>query len=157
MPVCRGCRHLQPDGSCALGLNQRVSVCPRYEPQRKVAVAGKARPSGDGPCLLAQNRYTAAHMVVRMRSTKGHTGNRRSHHALTEARLSKCECGALYVRHRACPTCGKYRGKQAIDIVAKKERETRRAKKREQELKASGMQKADATPEEEKKGEKQEK
>ncbi|HFC76750.1 MAG TPA: 50S ribosomal protein L32, partial [Candidatus Moranbacteria bacterium] len=51
-------------------------------------------------------------MSVRMRHTKGHTRNRRSHHALKTPRLSNCQdCGALHLRHRVCETCGKYKGK----------------------------------------------
>ncbi|MBI2482207.1 MAG: 50S ribosomal protein L32 [Candidatus Vogelbacteria bacterium] len=58
-------------------------------------------------------------MVVRMRHTRAHTGNRRSHHALVGARLSKCvSCGASHLRHRACLACGNYRGKLVIDVVA---------------------------------------
>lgn len=78
-------------------------------------------------------------MVNRMRSTKGHTGNRRSHHALEEARLSLCECGAWHERHRVCQNCGKYRGVQVIDIVARTERESRRNTKREQTLRSMGI------------------
>ncbi len=58
-----------------------------------------------------------------MRVTKGHTGNRRSHHHLKEPRLSKCaNCGAYHLRHRVCPECGHYRGKMIVDVVAKQEK-----------------------------------
>jgi len=68
-------------------------------------------------------------MTVRMRHTRAHTGNRRSHHALKATQISTCpNCGAPYMRHRMCPTCGTYRGKEVIDIVAKKERTVARAK-----------------------------
>ena len=69
-------------------------------------------------------------MVVRMRHTRAHTGNRRSHHALQEPRLSKCEnCGALHLRHHMCASCGKYRGKLVLDITAKAaKREAKRKK-----------------------------
>lgn len=87
-------------------------------------------------------------MVNRMRSTKGHTGNRRSHHALAEPTLTKCVCGAYRRRHHACPECGMYRGKQVIDVVALKERESRREAKRLQNLQAAGMTKTDGAEEE---------
>ncbi|HET8581088.1 MAG TPA: 50S ribosomal protein L32 [Candidatus Paceibacterota bacterium] len=74
-----------------------------------------------------------------MRSTKGHTGNRRSHHALPEPRLTQCACGAMHVRHTACQACGMYRGKQVIDVVARTERTQRRTKRREQLLAELGM------------------
>jgi len=77
-------------------------------------------------------------MVVRMRSNKSHTGNRRSHHALSGPRLSKCECGAVYKRHTACVECGKYRGRQVIDVVARVERDQRRSKRRHEEARAMG-------------------
>ena len=59
--------------------------------------------------------------MVRMRINRSATRTRRSHHALTEPRLSTCkECGAKYMRHRACNECGKYRGRVVTDIAAKK-------------------------------------
>lgn len=73
-------------------------------------------------------------MVIRMRHTRAHTGNRRSHHALEGVRLSICaKCSAPHVRHRACASCGTYRGKEVIDTlakVAKKERKAKKAEKR---------------------------
>jgi large subunit ribosomal protein L32 len=62
-------------------------------------------------------------MTVRMRHTKGHTGNRRSHHALSGPRLSTCvSCGGKHVRHRACQTCGLYRGRTVINVRGRQER-----------------------------------
>ena len=58
-------------------------------------------------------------MSIRMRHTRGHTGNRRSHHALKAHSLTKCECGAMRVSHRACPVCGRYNGRVAVDLAAK--------------------------------------
>jgi len=58
-----------------------------------------------------------------MRHTKGHTGNRRSHHGLKEPRLSTCEkCSEVHVRHQACPKCGTYRGRQVVDVATRDER-----------------------------------
>ena len=55
-----------------------------------------------------------------MRVTRAHTGNRRSHHALKEPRLSTCaKCNAQHLRHRMCPQCGNYRGRVVVDMVAK--------------------------------------
>lgn len=78
-------------------------------------------------------------MVNRMRSTPGHTGNRRSHHALAEPALTKCACGAFRRRHHACSACGMYRGKQVIDVVARTVREQRRTEKRTKNLESMGM------------------
>lgn len=55
-----------------------------------------------------------------MRINRSATRKRRSHHALSEPRLSMCkDCGAKYLRHRACNECGKYRGRVVTDIEAK--------------------------------------
>lgn len=79
-------------------------------------------------------------MVVRMRVNRSKTGKRRSHHGLSTTRVSTCECGALRQSHRACPSCGTYNGKVAIDIVARTQRDQRRTKRKETELKQSGQQ-----------------
>lgn len=58
-------------------------------------------------------------MVNRMRATRAHRDNRRSHHALDDVRLSKCgNCGAMHIRHVLCEKCGTYRGKKIIDMTA---------------------------------------
>ncbi|MDQ5957573.1 MAG: large subunit ribosomal protein [Patescibacteria group bacterium] len=54
-------------------------------------------------------------MVVRMRHTRAHTANRRSHHALKALNLSACEnCGAVVRPHRVCDACGNYKGKNVV-------------------------------------------
>ena len=70
-------------------------------------------------------------MVVRMRHTRAHTANRRSHHALVQKPLVKCECGAARVSHRACPSCGRYNGRIAVDLVAKQQARAGKRAKRE--------------------------
>lgn len=54
-----------------------------------------------------------------MRHTRSHTGNRRSHHAIKAKTLATCECGAARVSHRACPSCGRYRGRVVVDLAKK--------------------------------------
>ncbi|MCX6819714.1 MAG: 50S ribosomal protein L32 [Candidatus Adlerbacteria bacterium] len=68
-------------------------------------------------------------MVVRMRHTRAHTANRRSHHALVAQTLAKCECGATRVSHRACPSCGRYRGRVVVDVAAKAQKKAVRKAK----------------------------
>ncbi len=68
-------------------------------------------------------------MSVRMRHTRAHTANRRSHHALTEPRLSACvKCGTLHMRHRMCAQCGSYKGREVVDILKKVEKKEERKK-----------------------------
>lgn len=65
-------------------------------------------------------------MSVRMRHTKGHTNNRRSHHKVGEPRLSACSnCQAPHLRHRACLECGKYKGREVIDVTKKSLKENK--------------------------------
>lgn len=78
--------------------------------------------------------YNRAHMVVRMRRNRSQTAKRRSHMAISGVRLSKCECGALRRPHTACPSCGKYRGRVVIDVVARAQKEARRAKRRQADM-----------------------
>lgn len=43
---------------------------------------------------------------------------RRSHHALTAPAFVACpQCGEPRLRHRACPSCGVYRGKKVIEAA----------------------------------------
>ena len=70
-------------------------------------------------------------MVVRMRHTRSHTANRRSHHALKAQALAVCECGAPRVSHRACAQCGRYRGRVVVDVAAKASAKAAKAAKRE--------------------------
>ena len=73
-------------------------------------------------------------MVNRMRATRAHRDNRRSHHALDDVRLSKCvNCGAPHIRHTMCEKCGTYKGKKVIDMTAIVAKKT--AKKQKTEVK----------------------
>ncbi|MCK6462917.1 MAG: 50S ribosomal protein L32 [Candidatus Pacebacteria bacterium] len=70
-------------------------------------------------------------MVVRMRSTRSHTRNRRAHHALKTRQFVACaKCGAENLPHMVCSNCGNYNGRVIIDVKAKLEkREKTRSKK----------------------------
>ncbi len=73
-------------------------------------------------------------MVVRMRSTHGHTRNIRSHHALKKVHFLKCKkCGEEILPHTLCLNCGNYNGREIIDVLAKLTKKER--KKKEKELK----------------------
>lgn len=60
-------------------------------------------------------------MSIRMRHTRGHTNNRRSHHALTATKVIKDkESGNLRLPHHLDEATGMYRGKQiAPPLVAR--------------------------------------
>lgn len=68
-------------------------------------------------------------MVIRMRHTRSHTGNRRSHHALKAVGFATCShCQAQKETHVVCKTCGFYRGRKVLDVVKKVEK--KQAKKK---------------------------
>jgi large subunit ribosomal protein L32 len=68
-------------------------------------------------------------MVNRMRATRAHRDNRRSHHALDEARFSKCgHCGAQHKSHTVCMKCGYYNGRQVLNLASKAEKKLKKAK-----------------------------
>lgn len=59
-------------------------------------------------------------MSIRMRHTRGHTNNRRSHHALKGMNVIKDkESGALRLPHRLDEVTGMYRGRKIIEVKAK--------------------------------------
>lgn len=71
-------------------------------------------------------------MVVRMRHTRAHTGNRRSHHALKGTQLSTdTNSGVVHLRHRASLENGMYRGRKVLNVksaVKKIEKKQAKAK-----------------------------
>ncbi len=62
--------------------------------------------------------------VPKKRRTSSSVGQRRSHHALKKAILTKCpKCDKTVAMHQACAFCGTYKQKEVIKIkekVAKK-------------------------------------
>lgn len=67
-------------------------------------------------------------MVIRMRHTRAHTGNRRSHHALKNPTLSKdVKTGEKHLRHHASITTGMYKGKPVKGLQKRLERKLKRA------------------------------
>lgn len=75
-------------------------------------------------------------MVVRMRHTRSHTANRRSHHALKGKGLMVCaNCGAKKMKHRVCVSCGKYKDRVVVDVVGKTARKVAKRKQKDQDTK----------------------
>ena len=71
-------------------------------------------------------------MSVRMRHTRGHTNNRRSHHGIKEPLISKCStCNAPHIRHHVCEVCGMYRGRKVLNMEKKQEKLLKKAKEKE--------------------------
>ncbi len=69
-------------------------------------------------------------MVIRMRHTRAHTGNRRSHHALKGKVFTTCtNCQAPKETHIVCNHCGFYRGRKVLDVVKKVEKKQAKSKK----------------------------
>ena len=68
-------------------------------------------------------------MVVRMRHTRAHTGNRRSHHALKGTQLSvDTQTGVPHLRHRMSLENGMYRGRKVIKVSSVKKIEKKQSK-----------------------------
>ena len=78
-------------------------------------------------------------MVVRMRSTRSHTANRRSHFALKESAFSVCgQCGGAVFPHTVCRSCGHYRGRQVLNLEGKLAKKERKRKEKEKVLGKGG-------------------
>ncbi len=74
-----------------------------------------------------------------MRSNRSHTGNKRSHHALIERGFSVCpDCKAPMLSHTVCLNCGKYQGRQVLNLKAKLEKKERKLKERNKAMVAEG-------------------
>ncbi|MDO8463250.1 MAG: 50S ribosomal protein L32 [bacterium] len=72
--------------------------------------------------------------VPARKQTSSHGKRRRSHLALKRGNLATCaKCAKPVFPHRACTTCGTYRGRTVLSIVPrvrKSSKETRTGKKK---------------------------
>lgn len=76
-------------------------------------------------------------MVIRMRHTRSHTANRRSHHALKAPTLAVCSnCEAKHRPHHMCLECGFYKGRMVVDMAAKKKAREERIKAKQEMIRA---------------------
>lgn len=67
-----------------------------------------------------------------MRSNHSHTGNRRSHHALKQGHFSVCkDCQFPLIPHTVCKNCGKYQGRQVLNVKAKLEKKEKKLKEKQ--------------------------
>lgn len=87
-------------------------------------------------------------MVIRMRHTRAHTANRRSHHALKAPTLVVCSnCGAKHRPHHMCLECGFYKGRMVVDMSAKKKAREERLNAKKEAIRAQGGEIEEPTPE----------
>ena len=87
-------------------------------------------------------------MVIRMRHTRAHTRNRRSHHALKEVSLAVCSnCKASVRPHHMCLACGFYNGRQVIDLSTQSARRAERIRAKKERVRAESGSKVAPTPE----------
>jgi large subunit ribosomal protein L32 len=85
-------------------------------------------------------------MVVRMRHTRSHTANRRSHHGLTTPEMSVCKnCGGMHRPHHMCLSCGFYNGRVVIDLAAKATARAERMQAKRDAIKAEAAPEAPET------------
>ena len=54
--------------------------------------------------------------VPKRKKSKMRVRQRRAQIKATVPGTVKCECGATRLAHRACPECGKYDGRQVLDV-----------------------------------------
>ncbi len=70
-------------------------------------------------------------MTVRMRHTRAHTANRRSHHAIDKTVSSVCEkCGTAKENHRVCLNCGTYKGKAVLNVEKDLEKKVKKSQEK---------------------------
>lgn len=83
--------------------------------------------------------------VPKKRHTKSRRDRRRAHQALKKLLLVPCShCGELILPHRVCPSCGYYKGKMVVDVLAKLDKKER--KEKEKELRAKEREAAAGKP-----------
>jgi large subunit ribosomal protein L32 len=55
--------------------------------------------------------------VPKRKTSQSKRNKRRAHDSLSGPTTVPCpDCGELMVRHRACPHCGLYRGRQVVEV-----------------------------------------
>lgn len=62
--------------------------------------------------------------LPKRKHSKARRDKSRTHWKLAMPVLTKCpQCAQPILPHRACPSCGHYRGRQVVVIAAKKQKE----------------------------------
>ena len=69
------------------------------------------------------------HSQLRMRHTKSHSKNRRSHHKVADTAIAvDTHSGGMHLRHRVNMETGMYRGRQVLDVTKKAEKKAAKNK-----------------------------
>lgn len=69
--------------------------------------------------------------VPKKRTSSAKRNMRRSHHARRPLRLSTCaNCGHPIPPHTACAGCGRYRGREVLNVLKKVDRNERKRKEK---------------------------
>ena len=62
--------------------------------------------------------------LPKQRVSRRRQGNRRRHHFIPTLNLVACrDCGEKKLPHHVCPNCGRYRGRQVIQIERRRQAE----------------------------------
>lgn len=70
--------------------------------------------------------------VPKRKKTKSSVKQRRQHQFLTETTLAPCpKCGKPRKLHSVCLSCGFYKGKEVINVLAKLERKERKSREKD--------------------------
>lgn len=112
------------------------------------------------PIQLAESGvscYSLKTMVVRMRHTRAHTANRRSHHALKNMRMSVTKEGTTHPRHKVLLDGSTYRGRSVMDVTAKRMVRAQKSQKRREQDEGPSEKRTEEKSEKPEKAEKKEK
>lgn len=66
--------------------------------------------------------------VPKQRHSQGRTNRKRVQYAQKPQTIGSCaDCGSPATPHRACSTCGKYKGREVVDVTKKTVKKTKKA------------------------------
>ena len=74
--------------------------------------------------------------VPKKRTTKSRQNKRRQNIFLKKPNLSKCtKCDDFVLPHTLCSSCGHYKGREVVDVLAKLDKKERKQKEKEIKVK----------------------
>lgn len=67
--------------------------------------------------------------VPKKRHTKSSRNQRRMHLFIKKPQFKACpKCGVMVINHVVCPSCGFYKGREVVNVLARLDRKERKAK-----------------------------